>query len=43
MADLNKIVEEISGLSLLEAAELVKLLEDKLGVDFARFFQGVLS
>jgi len=35
MADLNKIVEEISGLSLLEAAELVKLLEDKLGVTAA--------
>ena len=35
MADLNKIVEEISGLSLLEAAELVKLLEEKLGVTAA--------
>ena len=35
MADLNKIVEEISGLSLLEAAELVKLLEQKLGVTAA--------
>ena len=35
MADLNKIVEEISGLSLLEAAELVKMLEDKLGVTAA--------
>ena len=35
MADLNKIVEEISGLSLLEAAELVKLLEAKLGVTAA--------
>jgi len=35
MADLNKLVEEISGLSLLEAAELVKLLEGKLGVTAA--------
>jgi large subunit ribosomal protein L7/L12 len=35
MADLNKIVEEISGLSLLDAAELVKLLEEKLGVTAA--------
>ena len=35
MADLNKIIEEISGLSLLEAAELVKLLEEKLGVTAA--------
>jgi large subunit ribosomal protein L7/L12 len=35
MADLNKIVEEISGLSLLEAADLVKLLEEKLGVTAA--------
>jgi large subunit ribosomal protein L7/L12 len=35
MADLNKLVEEISALSLLEAAELVKLLETKLGVTAA--------
>lgn len=35
MADLNKIVEEISGLTLLEAAELVKMLEEKLGVTAA--------
>ena len=32
MADLEKIAEQIGKLSLLEAAELVKLLEDKLGV-----------
>jgi large subunit ribosomal protein L7/L12 len=32
MADLNKIVEDISGLTLIEAADLVKLLETKLGV-----------
>lgn len=35
MADLEKIVEEISKLSLLEASELVKMLEDKLGVSAA--------
>jgi large subunit ribosomal protein L7/L12 len=32
MADLEKIAEEIQGLTLLEASELVKILEDKLGV-----------
>ena len=35
MADLKKIVEEISQLSLLEASELIKMLEDKLGVSAA--------
>ncbi|MFN2109565.1 MAG: 50S ribosomal protein L7/L12 [Anaerolineae bacterium] len=35
MADLEKLVEEISELTLLEAAELVKALEDKLGVSAA--------
>ena len=35
MADLAMIAEEISKLSLLEAAELVKILEDKLGVSAA--------
>ncbi len=35
MADLNKIAEDISGLTLLEAAELVKMLENKLGVTAA--------
>ncbi len=35
MADLNKIVDEISGLSLMDAAQLVKMLEDKLGVTAA--------
>ena len=30
-----KIAEEIQGLSLLEASELVKLLEEKLGVSAA--------
>jgi large subunit ribosomal protein L7/L12 len=35
MADLKKIAEEISELSLLEAAELVEMLEEKLGVSAA--------
>jgi large subunit ribosomal protein L7/L12 len=35
MADLEKLVEEIKGLSLLEAAELVKALEEELGVSAA--------
>lgn len=37
MADLQKIVEELSGLTLLEAAELSKLLEQKWGVSAAAF------
>ncbi|MBN1488113.1 MAG: 50S ribosomal protein L7/L12 [Anaerolineae bacterium] len=35
MADLQNLVEEISGLTLMEASELVKMLEDKLGVSAA--------
>jgi large subunit ribosomal protein L7/L12 len=35
MADLNKIVEELSGLTVLEVAELVKTLEEKWGVSAA--------
>ena len=35
MADLNKIVEDLSTLSVLEAAELVKKLEEKWGVSAA--------
>ena len=35
MADLNKLVEELSTLSVLEAAELVKKLEEKWGVSAA--------
>jgi large subunit ribosomal protein L7/L12 len=35
MADLNKLVEELSGLTVLEAAELTKLLEEKWGVSAA--------
>ena len=35
MADLNKIVEEIESLTVLEVSELVKLLEEKFGVSAA--------
>ena len=35
MADLNKIVEDLSSLSVIEAAELSKLLEEKWGVSAA--------
>ncbi len=35
MADLQQLEEQIVGLSLLEAAELVKKLEDRLGVSAA--------
>ncbi len=35
MADLNKLVEDLSALTVLEAAELSKLLEDKWGVSAA--------
>ena len=35
MADLNKIVEELSALTILEAAELSKMLEEKWGVSAA--------
>ena len=35
MANLNKIVEDLSSLTVLEAAELSKLLEDKWGVSAA--------
>ena len=35
MADLDKIVEQLSGLTVLEAAELVKKLEEKWGVSAA--------
>src|SRR6266852_5408029 len=35
MADINAISEQIQGLTLLEAAQLVKLLEEKLGVSAA--------
>jgi large subunit ribosomal protein L7/L12 len=32
MADIQKIAEEIGGLTLLEARDLVKALEEKLGI-----------
>ena len=35
MTDLNKIVEELSALTVLEAAELSKMLEEKWGVSAA--------
>jgi large subunit ribosomal protein L7/L12 len=35
MAEINAIAEQIQGLTLLEASQLVKLLEEKLGVSAA--------
>ena len=35
MADINAIAEQIQGLTLLEASQLVKMLEEKLGVTAA--------
>ena len=35
MADINKIITEIEGLTLIEASELVKALEEKFGVSAA--------
>ena len=35
MADINAISDQIQGLTLLEASQLVKLLEEKLGVSAA--------
>src|SRR5271165_4694141 len=35
MADINAIADQIQGLSLLEASQLVKLLEGRLGVSAA--------
>ena len=35
MADLDKLVDDISSLTLLEAADLTKMLEEKLGVSAA--------
>ena len=35
MSDLNKLVEELSTLTVLEAADLVKKLEEKWGVSAA--------
>ena len=35
MADLNKIADDLSALTVIEAAELAKLLEEKWGVSAA--------
>ena len=35
MADIDKLMEEIAGLTLMEASDLVKKLEDKLGIEAA--------
>jgi len=35
MADINAIADQIQGLTLLEASQLVKILEEKLGVSAA--------
>jgi len=35
MADLSKLVSDLSGLTVLEAAELAKMLEEKWGVSAA--------
>ena len=35
MADINAIAEQIQGLTLLEASQLVKVLEERLGVSAA--------
>ncbi len=40
MADINAIVEQLSGLTVLQAAELVKALEQKWGVSAAAAVAG---
>jgi large subunit ribosomal protein L7/L12 len=42
MADLAKLVEEMSALTVLEAAELVKMLEEKWGVSAAAPVGGMM-
>lgn len=42
MADLEKIVEDLSNLSLMEAAELSKMLEEKWGVSAAAPVAGMM-
>lgn len=42
MADLEKIVEELSGLTLLEASELTQMLEEKWGVSAAAPVAGMM-
>ena len=43
MADLNKIVEDLSKLSVIEAAELSKLLVEKWGVSAAAPIAAIVS
>ncbi|MDX1664651.1 MAG: 50S ribosomal protein L7/L12 [Candidatus Promineifilaceae bacterium] len=43
MADLDKIVEDLSSLTLLEAAELTKMLEEKWGVSAAAPMAGMMA
>jgi large subunit ribosomal protein L7/L12 len=43
MADLEKIVEDLSSLTLLEAAELTKMLEEKWGVSAAAPMAGMMA
>src|ERR1700692_4623613 len=43
MADINGIAEQIQGLTLLEASQLVKLLEEKLGASAAAGTVGVAA
>jgi large subunit ribosomal protein L7/L12 len=43
MADLEKIVEDLSALTLLEAAELTKMLEEKWGVSAAAPMAGMMA
>lgn len=43
MADLQKIVDELSSLTLLEAAELTKMLEEKWGVSAAAPMAGMMA
>lgn len=42
MADLEKIVEDLSSLTLMEAAELTKMLEEKWGVSAAAPVAGMM-
>ena len=43
MADLNKIVDDLSSLTVLEAAELSKILEEKRGVSAAAHVAAVAA
>ena len=43
MSKIEKLVEDLSGLTVLEAADLAKLLEEKWGVSAAALPQAVFS